>query len=73
MGRKKGNARDDDNQSHNYENMQEEDRWNPWDRLCVCGHPMHRHILDWDLDPEVDCRQPGCRCPEFELRKTPGE
>lgn len=37
----------------------------PWDTPCVCGHPMREHILDWDLDPEVDCRTDWCDCPEY--------
>jgi hypothetical protein len=39
--------------------------FNTWDDLCKCGHRMREHILDWDLDPEIDCRVEGCTCPEF--------
>lgn len=34
-----------------------------WARPCLwCGHEMHNHILDLELDPEVDCTVPGCNC-----------
>ena len=38
---------------------------NPWSSPCTCTHQMREHILDWDLDPEIDCRAEGCTCPEF--------
>jgi hypothetical protein len=36
-----------------------------WSTLCSCGHTMRCHVLDWDLDPEIDCTVDGCKCPEF--------
>jgi hypothetical protein len=45
--------------------MEKPDEIDLWLTLCTCGHFMNEHVLDWDLDPDVDCRHEGCQCPEF--------
>jgi hypothetical protein len=58
-----------------------EDPWwpldanDPWGTPCGnidCHHPMREHILDWDLDPPIDCRHEDCVCPGFELLNEHG-
>jgi hypothetical protein len=47
------------------------DSADPGGTPCACGHQMREHILDWDLDPEIDCRAEGCTCPEFDPQRAP--
>jgi hypothetical protein len=42
MPRRKGRARDDEGQSHNYENMQEEDLWAAEDEVDLVAVRMER-------------------------------